>query len=99
MLVMTQDNIKIYLRDTGCKEMGCICLVQDMDKWCSLVNPVMNHQIPYNVGNLTSLGTISFSMTLLCSVVTGINSSCTSPLLSTHIYLTVFLTLEPLSLP
>jgi len=54
MLMMTEDNIKMYLRDTGWKEMDRICLVQDMDKWCSLANTVMNLQIRYNVGNLTS---------------------------------------------
>ena len=66
MLMMPQ-NIKMYLRDKGCKEMDCISLVQDMDKWCSLVNSVMNLQIPYNVENLTNLGAISFSRTLLYS--------------------------------
>ena len=49
-----EDNIKMDLRDAVCKEVDCICLVQDMDKWCSLVNAVMNLQIPYNEGNLTS---------------------------------------------
>ena len=78
MLMMTQDNIKMYLGDTGCKEMDCICLVQDMNKWCSLVNPVMNLQIPYNVGNLTSLGTISFSRSTLFQEVTVLNQCRTT---------------------
>jgi hypothetical protein len=31
-----EDNIKMDLRDTVCKDMDCICLVHDTDKWWSL---------------------------------------------------------------
>jgi len=49
------DNIRIYLREIGWEDMDCIHLVQDRDHLWTLVNMVMNVQVPYTEGNwLTS---------------------------------------------
>jgi hypothetical protein len=37
-----EDNIRIYLRETGWKVLDWIHLAQDRDKWQALVNMVMN---------------------------------------------------------
>jgi len=50
-----EDNIKMDLQAVGCGGMDWIELVQDRDRWCVLVNVVMNLWVPQNVGNfLTS---------------------------------------------
>jgi hypothetical protein len=41
-----EDNIRMHLRDTGWKGVDWILLVQDRDRWRSLVNMVMNLQFP-----------------------------------------------------
>jgi hypothetical protein len=53
---------------------GCVCanwiyLAQDRDRWCVLVNAVMNLQVPLIDGNfLTSCRPVSFSIrTAACS--------------------------------
>jgi hypothetical protein len=50
--------------------MEWIDLVEDWDRWRTLVNTVMNFQVPQNVGNfLTSCKMVSFSRrTVLCGV-------------------------------
>jgi hypothetical protein len=41
-----EDNIKINLQKVGCGGMDGIELVQDSDRWRSLVNAVMNLRFP-----------------------------------------------------
>jgi hypothetical protein len=41
-----EDNIKIDLQEMGFGGMDWIKLVQDRDKWGTLVNAVMNLQVP-----------------------------------------------------
>jgi hypothetical protein len=56
------DNIKMDLRQIGWDGMDWIDLAQDRDQWRALVNTVMNHQVPQNVGKfLSSCTTGSFS--------------------------------------
>jgi len=40
-----EDNIKMDLHEVGCEGMDRIELPQDMDRWQSLVNVVMNLQV------------------------------------------------------
>jgi hypothetical protein len=57
-----EDNIKMDVQEVGWGGMGWIYLAQDMDKWCALVNAVMNIRVPYNEGDiLTSWGCVGFS--------------------------------------
>jgi len=50
-----EDTIKMELQEMGCGDMDWIDLAQDRDRWQTLVNAVMNFQIPQNAGNfLTS---------------------------------------------
>ena len=50
-----EDNIKVDLCEVGCGGVDWIRLAQDRNRWQALVNAVMNHHVPYNVGNfLTS---------------------------------------------
>jgi hypothetical protein len=40
------DNIEIYLREIGWDDIDWIDLTQDRDQWRTLVNTVMNLQVP-----------------------------------------------------
>jgi hypothetical protein len=48
------DNIKIDLREIGWDGMDWIDLAQERDQWRTLVNTVMNIQVPYNAGKFSS---------------------------------------------
>ena len=60
------DNNRMDLQEVGCGYMDWIGLVQDRDRWRTLVSAVMNLRVPRNAGNfLTSCKPVSFSrMTL-----------------------------------
>jgi hypothetical protein len=44
------DNIKVDLREIGWGGMDWIDLAQDRDQWRALVNTVMDHRVPLNIG-------------------------------------------------
>jgi hypothetical protein len=41
-----EGNIKMDLREVGCEDMDWIELVQDRDRWRTLVNAIMNLRVP-----------------------------------------------------
>ena len=41
-----EDNIKMALKEVGCRGMDWIDLAQDRDRWRPFVNSVMNLQVP-----------------------------------------------------
>jgi hypothetical protein len=41
-----EDNVKIYLREIGFRDVDWIHLAQDRDRWQALVNTVMNLRVP-----------------------------------------------------
>jgi len=41
-----EDNIKIELQEVGCGGMDWIKMIQDRDRWQSLVKALMNFQVP-----------------------------------------------------
>jgi hypothetical protein len=41
-----EDNIKMNLQEVGCGSLDWMDLVQDRDRWRSLVNAVMNLWVP-----------------------------------------------------
>jgi hypothetical protein len=48
------DNIRMDLGEVGWGDVDWIGLAQGRDKWRALVNVVMNLQVPYNAGKLSS---------------------------------------------
>ena len=56
------DNIRMDLQEVECGYVDWNGLVQDRDRWRTLVSAVMNFRVPENAGNfLTSCKTVSFS--------------------------------------
>jgi hypothetical protein len=41
-----KDNIKMDLREVGCRVTDWIDLIQDRDRWRTLVNGVINYWVP-----------------------------------------------------
>ena len=41
-----EDNIKMYIKEVGCRVMDWIELAHDRDRWRAVVNVVMNIRIP-----------------------------------------------------
>jgi len=38
-----KDNIRMDLREIGCEDVYWIHLAQDRNRWCAVVNMIMNH--------------------------------------------------------
>jgi len=56
------DNIRMDLQEVVCGYMDWIGLVQDRDRWRTLVSAILNLRVPWNWGNfLTSCKPVSFS--------------------------------------
>ena len=46
------DNVEMYLQEVGLGgHMDWIDLAQGRDRWCALVNAIMNLRVPSNAGN------------------------------------------------
>jgi hypothetical protein len=46
-----EGNIRMNLKEIGWKGVGWIHLAQNRDQWQCLVNMIMNHWVPQQVGN------------------------------------------------
>jgi hypothetical protein len=46
-----ENNIKKYYKEVGWGGMDRIAMAQDMDRWPTLVNAVMNLRVQQNAGN------------------------------------------------
>ena len=56
------DNIRTDFPEVGCGYMDWIGLVQDRDRWWTIVSAVVDLRVPWNAGNfLTSYKPVSFS--------------------------------------
>jgi hypothetical protein len=51
------DNIRMDLVEVGWGDVDWIGLAQDMDRWRTLVNSVLNLRVSYNAGKLSSVPT------------------------------------------
>ena len=59
------DNIRMDLQEVGCGYMDWIGMVQNRDRWLTLVSALMNLRVPWNARNfLTSCKQVSFSRTV-----------------------------------
>ena len=66
-------DIRMDLQEVGCGYMDGIELVQDRERWRTLVSAVMNLRVPWNAGNfLTSHKPVSFSRRTLHNGVSNI---------------------------
>ena len=41
-----EDNIKMDLQEVGWRDMDCVDLAQERDRWWALVNAIVNIQVP-----------------------------------------------------
>jgi hypothetical protein len=48
-----EENIKMDLQEVGCGGMDWIDLAQDRKRWRTVVNALMNVQVPQNTGNFS----------------------------------------------
>jgi hypothetical protein len=70
-------TLKLVLQEVGWWVMGWIALVEDRDRWRTLMKRGMNLRVSWNVGNfLTSWGPVSFSeRTVLHGVIWLVSNS------------------------
>jgi hypothetical protein len=50
-----EDNIRMYLRETGWKGVEWMHMAQDRDQWRAFVNTVMKLRVPYKAANLLNV--------------------------------------------
>jgi phenylalanine-4-hydroxylase len=64
------DNIRMYVRETGCEDVDWIHLAQDRRQWRTLVNRATNILVLLKTRNFfTGLATVSFSRRIMLNEV------------------------------